>query len=95
MVSARVNRVLDKLHAATVAVLITSTVYFGFEAVRATMAIQEHRYKMKQVGRWSWCWAASTAANGQRHGSAAVVVSGSSSSCIIVPVLIPFSGVRG
>eukprot|EP00775_Hariotina_reticulata_P013101 gene13101-13229_t len=48
MIGARANRVLDRLHQATVAVLVVSTLYFGVEAVRATMAIQEHRYKTKQ-----------------------------------------------
>lgn len=47
MIGPRVNKVLDKLHQATVAVLVCSTVYFGVEAVRATMAIQNHKYKQK------------------------------------------------
>jgi hypothetical protein len=51
MFGARVNRVLDKIHQGTVAVLVVSTVYFGVEAVRVTMSIQEHRYNRKQVTR--------------------------------------------
>jgi hypothetical protein len=47
MVGARANKILDKLHHATIGVLVVSTVYFGFEAVRATMAIQQHKYEQK------------------------------------------------
>jgi hypothetical protein len=47
MIGARANKIIDKLHHATVGVLVVSTVYFGFEAVRATMAIQKYKYEQK------------------------------------------------
>lgn len=50
MVGARAtSKIIDKLHHATVGVLVVSTVYFGFEAVRATMAIQKHKYEQKKL----------------------------------------------
>lgn len=47
MIGPKANRILDVLHQTTVAVLIVSTCYFGFEAVRATMAIQKYKYEQK------------------------------------------------
>ncbi|KAF8063778.1 hypothetical protein HT031_003635 [Scenedesmus sp. PABB004] len=49
MVGPRASAFLDKLHHATVAVLVVSTAYFGFEAMRASMAIQKHKYEQKRL----------------------------------------------
>lgn len=47
MVGQTANRVLDKLHQATVGVLILSTFYFGVEAFRATWYIQKHKAEQR------------------------------------------------
>lgn len=47
MVGPVANRVLDKLHQATVGVLVLSTLYFGVEAFRATWYIQKHKAEQR------------------------------------------------
>jgi hypothetical protein len=46
MVGPTASRIMDRLHQATVGVLVLSTVYFGVEAFRATWYIQ--KYKAEQ-----------------------------------------------
>jgi Fe2+ or Zn2+ uptake regulation protein len=47
MIGRTANKVLDKLHQATVGVLVLSTVYFGVEAFRATWYIQKHKAEQR------------------------------------------------
>lgn len=47
MVGTVANKVLDKLHQATVGVLVLSTLYFGVEAFRATWYIQKHKAEQR------------------------------------------------
>lgn len=47
MVGPTANRILDKLHQATVGVLVVSTLYFGVEAFRATWYIQKHKAEQR------------------------------------------------
>jgi hypothetical protein len=47
MASPRVNRILDTLHRSTVAVILVSTGYFAFEAMRANWAIQKWKYEQR------------------------------------------------
>ena len=47
MVGPTANRILDKLHQATVGVLVLSTLYFGVEAFRATWYIQKHKAEQR------------------------------------------------
>jgi hypothetical protein len=47
MVGPVANKVLDKLHQATVGVLVLSTLYFGVEAFRATWYIQKHKAEQR------------------------------------------------
>jgi hypothetical protein len=49
MIGPKANRLLDRLHHATVAVLAVSTLYFGVEAFRATWAIQKSKYEGRKV----------------------------------------------
>jgi hypothetical protein len=71
MIGARANKIIDKLHHATVGVLVVSTVYFGFEAVRATMAIQKYKYEQKVRYFNNLCVCSSHAAAGRQHVPAA------------------------
>jgi len=50
MVGPTASRVLDKLHQATVGVLVLSTLYFGVEAFRATWYIQKHKAEQRVSG---------------------------------------------
>lgn len=47
MIGRTANKVLDKLHQATVGVLVLSTVYFGVEAFRAAWYIQKHKAEQR------------------------------------------------
>jgi len=49
VMSARVNRVLDVAHKATVAVLATSAVYFTFEIFRVSWSIQGAKFEARQA----------------------------------------------
>lgn len=54
MVGSTTSRVLDKLHQATVGVLVLSTVYFGVEAFRATWYIQKHKAEQRVSRKGCW-----------------------------------------
>lgn len=47
MVGPTAKRLMDKLHHATVGVLVLSTLYFGVEAFRATWYIQKHKAEQR------------------------------------------------
>jgi hypothetical protein len=65
------KRLADKLHHATVAVLVASTLYFGVEAFRATWYIQKHKAEQ----RVSWiCEACLQAAGPHLQSSSSVGV---------------------
>lgn len=47
MVGPTARNIMDRLHQATVGVLVLSTLYFGVEAFRATWYIQKHKAEQR------------------------------------------------